>query len=103
MNSESKSGSEENKTFKSVALVTKKPKIKDYYKDTLAQRKLEENKTFKSVPLETNKIEATPVAGKLAEITDETIINENSSQISSKRNKSFKMVKKSVYMIKRRK
>ena len=80
---DSKSGSEENKTFKSVALETKKPKIKDYYKDTLAQRellKLEEN-----VSLETNKIEATPVARKLSEMMDETIINENSSQISSKR------------------
>ena len=80
---ESKNGSEENKTFKSVALVTKKPKIKDYYKDTLAQRellKLEEN-----MSLETNKIEATPVARKLSEMMDETIINENSSQISSKR------------------
>ena len=83
LNSESKSGSEENKTFKSVALETKKPKIKDYYKDTLAQRellKLEEN-----VSLETNKIEATPVAGKLSEIMDKTVIVENSSQISSKR------------------
>ena len=80
---ESKSGSEENKTFKSVALETKKPKIKDYYKDTLAQRellKLEENVSF-----ETNKIEVTPVVGKLSEIMDKTIIIENSSQISSKR------------------
>ena len=54
LNNESTSGSEENKTFKSEVLETKKPKIKDYYKDTLAQRellKLEEN-----VSLEENKI-----------------------------------------------
>ena len=83
---ESKSGSEENKTFNSVALVTKKPKIKDYYKDTLAQRKLEEDEALKSVSLDTNKIEATPVAGRLSDIMDKTItIIENSSQISSKR------------------
>ena len=70
------------------AFAPKETKIKDYYKDTLAQRKLlklEENEAFKSVPLETNIIETTPVAGKLSEIMDETIIIENSSQISSKR------------------
>ena len=83
LNNESKNESK-NKTFKSVALVTKKPKIKDYYKDTLAQRKLEEDEALKSVPLETNEIEATPVAGRLSEIMDKTIIVENSSQISSK-------------------
>ena len=83
LNNESTSGSEENKTFKSEVLETKKPKIKDYYKDTLAQRellKLEEN-----VSLETNKIEATPIAGRLSEIINETNKVKNSSKIFSKR------------------
>lgn len=70
------------------ALAPKETKLKDYYKDTLAQRKLselEENEASKSVSLETNKIETNPVAEKLPEILEKKIISENSSQKVSKR------------------